>query len=110
VWSRLLARRSIAWEKMFDDAEDQTAVSAQRYLEHAGQLAGVREHALTIGAGLQVAEVVTLGEQVYDERLAGRIWTGPADWPNDIWNSATRSGSSPAHRSNWPRSSPGGSG
>ena len=39
-------------------------------------LAGVRERALTIGAGLQVAEVVTLGEQVYDERLAGRIWDG----------------------------------
>lgn len=44
--------------------------------EHAGELAGVRERALTIGAGLQVADVVALGEQVYDERLAGRIWDG----------------------------------
>ena len=44
--------------------------------EHVGQLAGVRERALMIGAGLQVAEVVALGEQVYDERLAGRIWDG----------------------------------
>jgi HAD superfamily hydrolase (TIGR01490 family) len=44
--------------------------------EDVGQLAGVRERALTLGAGLSVAEVVTLGEQVYDERLAGRIWDG----------------------------------
>ena len=44
--------------------------------EHAGELAGVRERALTIGAGLQVADVVALCEQVYDERLAGRIWDG----------------------------------
>jgi HAD superfamily hydrolase (TIGR01490 family) len=44
--------------------------------EHAGELAGVRERALMIGAGLQVADVVALGEQVYDERLAGRIWDG----------------------------------
>ena len=42
--------------------------------EHVGQLAGVRERALTLGAGLKVADVVALGEQVYDERLAGRIW------------------------------------
>ena len=44
--------------------------------EHVGELANVRERALTIGAGLQVADVVSLGEQVYDERLAGRIWDG----------------------------------
>jgi len=44
--------------------------------EHAGELAGVGERALAIGAGLRVADVVTLGEQVYDERLAGRIWDG----------------------------------
>ncbi len=44
--------------------------------EHPGQLSGVRERALALGAGLRVAEVVALGEQVYDERLAGRIWDG----------------------------------
>jgi HAD superfamily hydrolase (TIGR01490 family) len=44
--------------------------------EHVGELAGVRERALMIGAGLHVAEVVALGEQVYDERLAERIWDG----------------------------------
>jgi len=44
--------------------------------EHVGQLAGVRERVLALGAGLPVVDVVALGEQVYDERLAGRIWHG----------------------------------
>lgn len=44
--------------------------------EHSGQLAGVRERALAIGTGLRVADVVAIGDQVYDERLAARIWDG----------------------------------
>jgi HAD superfamily hydrolase (TIGR01490 family) len=44
--------------------------------EHSGQLAGVRERVLAIGTGLRVADVVAIGEQVYDERLAPRIWDG----------------------------------
>jgi len=44
--------------------------------EHTGALANVRERALMVGAGLEVAEVARIGEQVYDERLAGRIWEG----------------------------------
>ena len=44
--------------------------------EDLGDLAGVRERALRLCAGLTVADVVTLGEQVYDERVEGRIWDG----------------------------------
>jgi HAD superfamily hydrolase (TIGR01490 family) len=44
--------------------------------EHAGHLAGVQERALVLCAGLPVADVVALGERVYDERLAGRVWEG----------------------------------
>jgi len=44
--------------------------------ERSRELVGVRERALALGAGLQVAEFVALGEQVYDEALAGRIWEG----------------------------------
>jgi HAD superfamily hydrolase (TIGR01490 family) len=44
--------------------------------EDLDHLAGVRERALRLCAGLTVADVVALGEQVYDERLAGRIWEG----------------------------------
>lgn len=44
--------------------------------EQSAQLSGATERALALGAGLRVAELVTLSEQVYDERLAGRIWDG----------------------------------
>ena len=44
--------------------------------EDLGDLAGVRERALRLCAGLTVADAVALGEQVYDERVAGRIWEG----------------------------------
>lgn len=44
--------------------------------EHAAKIPGVRARALVLGAGLEVAEVVRLGERVYDERLAGRVWDG----------------------------------
>ena len=44
--------------------------------EDVGALADVSDRALAFGAGLQVADVVRIGEQIYDERLAGRIWEG----------------------------------
>ncbi len=44
--------------------------------ERSGQVADLRDRALTLGAGLRVAEIVALSEQVYDERLAARIWDG----------------------------------
>jgi HAD superfamily hydrolase (TIGR01490 family) len=44
--------------------------------EDVEQLAGVREQALALGAGLRVDDVVALSEQVYDERLARLIWEG----------------------------------
>jgi len=69
VRHRLVTRREIA--------RDACQHLAFRWRgEHSGELVGVRERALAIGAGLRVAEVVALGERVYDERLAGRIWDG----------------------------------
>jgi HAD superfamily hydrolase (TIGR01490 family) len=44
--------------------------------ERSGQVSDLRDRALTLGAGLRVAEIVALSEQVYDERLAARIWDG----------------------------------
>jgi HAD superfamily hydrolase (TIGR01490 family) len=35
-----------------------------------------REQALSFAAGRSVAEVVTLGEEIYDELMADRIWSG----------------------------------
>jgi phosphoserine phosphatase len=44
--------------------------------ERSGQVSDLRDRALTLGAGLRVGEIVALSEQVYDERLAARIWDG----------------------------------
>jgi len=55
------------------------AVQHARYRwrgEDVGQLGGVRDRALTMGAGLDVADVIRLGERVFDERLAGRLFEG----------------------------------
>ena len=44
--------------------------------EDVDHIAGARERVLMLCAGLNVGEVVALGEHVYDERLAPRIWDG----------------------------------
>lgn len=36
----------------------------------------VRDSALTLAAGISVADIKALGEEVYDERIASRIWPG----------------------------------
>jgi len=42
--------------------------------EHLGDLAGAQDRALALGAGLLVDDVVATGRQVYEERVAGRLW------------------------------------
>lgn len=42
--------------------------------EHLGHLAGAQDRALALGAGLLVDDVVATGRQVYEERVAGRLW------------------------------------
>jgi HAD superfamily hydrolase (TIGR01490 family) len=44
--------------------------------EHAGHMADVRESALSIVRGHRVDELMAVGEEVYDEYMAGRIWPG----------------------------------
>ena len=44
--------------------------------EHAGHVTDMRDRALTLGAGLSVDAVVALSEEVYDDRLARRLWNG----------------------------------
>jgi HAD superfamily hydrolase (TIGR01490 family) len=44
--------------------------------ERAGHMTEAREAALSFVAGLEVATVVALGEEIYDELMAERIWTG----------------------------------
>jgi HAD superfamily hydrolase (TIGR01490 family) len=44
--------------------------------ETHGDLHHARESALAFVAGKSVAEIVALGEEIYDEELADRIWSG----------------------------------
>ena len=78
--------------------------------EPAGYLAEARKAALAFAAGWHVDEVVRLGEEIYDEIMAERIWPGTralaAGPPRPA---ASGSGWSRRRRSSWPRSSPNGS-
>jgi HAD superfamily hydrolase (TIGR01490 family) len=44
--------------------------------ENAGHMASARDSALAFVAGHKVDEIVSLGEDIYDETMAGRIWAG----------------------------------
>jgi HAD superfamily hydrolase (TIGR01490 family) len=44
--------------------------------ESAGDMHSTRESALAFVAGKKVSEIVALGEQIYDEEMAGKIWSG----------------------------------
>jgi HAD superfamily hydrolase (TIGR01490 family) len=44
--------------------------------EHAGHMRDAQDSALSIIRGHRVAELMAIGEEIYDEYLAGRIWSG----------------------------------
>jgi HAD superfamily hydrolase (TIGR01490 family) len=44
--------------------------------EHAGHMRDAQDSALSIVRGHQVAELMAIGEEIYDEYLADRIWSG----------------------------------
>ncbi|OEV03403.1 HAD family hydrolase [Streptomyces oceani] len=44
--------------------------------ENPEHMQDVRESALSIVAGHRVSELMTMGEEIYDEYMAGRIWPG----------------------------------
>ena len=44
--------------------------------EHHGDMHSARDSALAFVAGKKVSEIVALGEEIYDEEMAGRIWSG----------------------------------
>lgn len=47
-----------------------------RGVEHPEDVQAAREHALGFARGVEVAEIVRLGEEIYDEVMAERIWSG----------------------------------
>jgi HAD superfamily hydrolase (TIGR01490 family) len=44
--------------------------------ENAQHMHSSRESALAFVAGKKVAEIVALGEEIYDEEMAGKVWSG----------------------------------
>ncbi|HEY7143434.1 MAG TPA: HAD-IB family hydrolase [Streptosporangiaceae bacterium] len=47
-----------------------------RGAENSGHIAAARESALAFVAGHRVDEIVALGEEIYDDTMADRIWAG----------------------------------
>jgi HAD superfamily hydrolase (TIGR01490 family) len=50
-----------------------------RGVEDPGHIDAAREAALAFVAGHRVDDIVTLGEEIYDETIADRIWAGTRD-------------------------------
>jgi HAD superfamily hydrolase (TIGR01490 family) len=73
--------RGLAARKLFTSMDLAKMTWAQvslrvRGSEHAGHIATAQETALAFVAGYKVADIVGLGEEIYDETMADRIWEG----------------------------------
>jgi HAD superfamily hydrolase (TIGR01490 family) len=73
--------RGLAARKLFTSVDLAKMTWAQvsmrvRGSEHPGHIAAARESALAFVAGYKVADIVALGEEIYDETMADRIWEG----------------------------------
>ncbi|MBW1602636.1 HAD-IB family hydrolase [Streptomyces sp. JJ66] len=73
--------RGLYKRKFFDTRELARFAWQQTYFrvagaEHAGHMADVRTSALSIVQGHRVDELMAIGEEIYDEYMAGRIWPG----------------------------------
>jgi HAD superfamily hydrolase (TIGR01490 family) len=73
--------RGLAARKLFTPADLARMTWQQvslrvRGSEHAGHMASARQAALAFVAGYKVDEIAQLGEEIYDETMADRIWEG----------------------------------
>jgi HAD superfamily hydrolase (TIGR01490 family) len=73
--------KGLAARKMFSPADLARITWSQvmfrlRGSENADHIDAAKQAALAFVAGYQVADIVTLGEQIYDESMAERIWAG----------------------------------
>jgi len=73
--------KGLAVHRMFSPADLARITWSQvmfrlRGAENADHIDAAREAALAFVAGYQVADIVALGEQIYDESMADRIWAG----------------------------------
>jgi HAD superfamily hydrolase (TIGR01490 family) len=70
----MAARGFFSWRDLVGFAARQARLRARG--ESHGDLHHTRESALAFVAGKSVADIVALGEEIYDEELADRIWSG----------------------------------
>ena len=70
----LAARDFFSWRDLLRFAARQARLRARG--EHHGDMHTTRDSALAFVAGKKVAEIVALGEEIYDEEMADRIWPG----------------------------------
>lgn len=75
--------------------------------ENSDDVAAGRRKALAFIEGRPVSELVDLGEEIYDEIIADKIWPGTRELAQMHLDAASRCGWSPRRRRNWPRPSPG---
>jgi HAD superfamily hydrolase (TIGR01490 family) len=73
--------RGLAARKMFGPRDLARMTWGQvtfrlRGAEKSGHIDAARESALAFVAGHQVTDIVTLGEEIYDDTMADRIWQG----------------------------------
>ncbi|MBO0824989.1 MAG: HAD-IB family hydrolase, partial [Actinobacteria bacterium] len=73
--------RGLAARKMFGPADLAKITLGQvafrlRGAEHPGHIDAAREAALAFVAGQRVDDIVALGEEIYDDTMADRIWAG----------------------------------
>jgi HAD superfamily hydrolase (TIGR01490 family) len=72
----LAARHFFSWTDLARFAARQARLRVRGESSH--DLSSTRESALAFVAGKKVDEIVALGEQIYDEEMADKIWSGTA--------------------------------
>ena len=60
--------------------------------EHMRTVHEARETALSFAAGHTVAELTSIGEEVFDEVMAAKVWPGTRARPCGTWPAPTRNG------------------
>jgi HAD superfamily hydrolase (TIGR01490 family) len=70
----LAARDFFSWRDVLRFAARQARLRARG--ESHGDMHSTRDSALTFVEGKKVDEIVSLGEEIYDEEMADRIWAG----------------------------------
>src|ERR1700735_5305786 len=76
--------RGLAARKMFGPRDLARMTWGQLYFrlrgsENSDHIDAARQAALAFGAGHRVEDIVRLGEEIYDDTLADRIWAGPRE-------------------------------